>query len=46
MDHLRGTFQSAPGFGAGGNVIAEEADMMSLKFQSAPGFGAGGNILP
>ena len=36
-------FQSAPGFGAGGNLEPLIGRAASKPFQSAPGFGAGGN---
>ena len=36
-------FQSAPGFGAGGNGRRRTRGGVSRRFQSAPGFGAGGN---
>ena len=38
-------FQSAPGFGAGGNPKTQEYYLEEDLFQSAPGFGAGGNSL-
>ena len=37
-------FQSAPGFGAGGNGAADILGYTKQGFQSAPGFGAGGNV--
>ena len=36
-------FQSAPGFGAGGNAEIARSKFAINSFQSAPGFGAGGN---
>ena len=36
-------FQSAPGFGAGGNRAPNGSGLGMRQFQSAPGFGAGGN---
>ena len=38
-------FQSAPGFGAGGNHATRFPIPVHRPFQSAPGFGAGGNSL-
>ena len=37
-------FQSAPGFGAGGNRRRLSLHRGRYPFQSAPGFGAGGNV--
>ena len=37
-------FQSAPGFGAGGNSSLIRSSREVAMFQSAPGFGAGGNL--
>ena len=38
-------FQSAPGFGAGGNRKLIRCRNLITRFQSAPGFGAGGNSI-